>query len=92
MNLTSPALAKNHTLQAKTSVVALETSEKQPLTHNGAKATLVTDLIAEKSLPEIFGVLGLVSDCATREKLLADLPLLPWYPPGPSEGGIWREE
>jgi len=70
---------------------ALATSEKYPSAENDTGAAIVADLIAQKRLSEIFGLLGLVSEAA-QEKLLAKLPLLPWYPPDPSEGGIWREE
>lgn len=67
-------------------------SDNSPTIQGGEGAEIVAELIAQKSLPEIFGLVGLVSNGATQEKLLAVLPLLPWYPADASAGGIWREE
>ena len=88
MNPLTPAQPDGNTPQT----AALATSEMSPPVENETGVAIVVELIAQKRIPEIFGLLGLVSDRATPEKLLADLPLLPWYPPEPSEGGIWREE
>jgi hypothetical protein len=88
----SLARISSHIPQAEASAIALGAKRKSPPTENDAGAAIVVALIAQKRLPEIFGLLGLVSDRATQEKLLAHLPLLPWYPPDPSAGGIWREE